>query len=250
MTDTTQTYTNTSNSLVVIPTYNEAENVSDIIHAVFNHGEKFHVLIVDDSSPDGTASIVREIQQQHPEQLFLLERMGKMGLGTAYLDGFRFGLERGYGFIFEMDADFSHNPKDLPRFLEAMHDADMVVGSRYVKGGNIRNWSKYRIFLSYGASLYVRIITGMPFKDPTAGFICYRSELLRSLDFNKIKLKGYSFQIELKYYAFKKAFRIKEIPITFIDREKGVSKMNSNIISEAIKGVLSLRFKGFKGYYK
>lgn len=250
MTSTTQTPVNSQKSLVVIPTYNEAENVSDIIQAVLSFGDVFHVLIVDDNSPDKTADIVREIQVNHPNRLFILEREGKLGLGTAYLEGFKFGLDNGYDYIFEMDADFSHNPQDLPRFLREIQGVDMVVGSRYVRGGDIKNWSKYRIFLSYSASLYVRLITWMPFKDPTAGFVCYRASLLKALDFDKIKLRGYSFQIELKYYAYKKGFKIKEIPITFIDRERGVSKMSSNIISEAIKGVLSLTFKGLSGYYK
>jgi len=235
--------------LVIIPTYNEIENIHSVIDAVLAQGPQFSVLIVDDNSPDGTGEVVNILKQKE-SRIHLLQRAGKLGLGTAYIAGFRYGLSQGFDYIFEMDADFSHNPKDLPRLLEAcVQGADMSIGSRYVKGGNIKNWSKDRLFLSYGASLYVKTITSLPVQDPTAGFICYHRRVLEALDLDKIKFVGYTFQIEMKYYAFIKGFKLAEVPITFVDREKGNSKMHANIVSEAIKGVLKMRWRRMNGYY-
>ena len=235
--------------LVIIPTYNEIENIHSVIDAVLAQGPQFSVLIVDDNSPDGTGEVVNILKQKE-SRIHLLQRAGKLGLGTAYIAGFRYGLSQGFDYIFEMDADFSHNPKDLPRLLEAcVKCADMSIGSRYVKGGNIKNWSKDRLFLSYGASLYVKTITSLPVQDPTAGFICYHRRVLEALDLDKIKFVGYTFQIEMKYYAFIKGFKLAEVPITFVDREKGNSKMHANIVSEAIKGVLKMRWRRMNGYY-
>lgn len=238
-------------SVVIIPTYNEKENISKIIEAVFSLSVAFHILVVDDSSPDGTADIVKSIMQQESDRLHILERSGKLGLGTAYIAGFRWGLERGYDYIFEMDADFSHNPKDLVRLQEACQkeDADLVVGSRYIKGGKLENWPFDRIALSYGASLYVRMVTWMSVKDPTAGFICYSRKVLQAIDLDKIRFVGYAFQIEMKYAAYSLGFKIKEIPITFTDRIEGESKMNKSIISEAIKGVLQMKWQSFFNSY-
>lgn len=235
--------------LVIIPTYNEIENIHSVIDAVLAQGPQFSVLIVDDNSPDGTGEVVNILKQKE-SRIHLLQRAGKLGLGTAYIAGFRYGLSHGFDYIFEMDADFSHNPKDLPRLLEAcVQGADMSIGSRYVKGGNIKNWSKDRLFLSYGASLYVKTITSLPVQDPTAGFICYHRRVLEALDLDKIKFVGYTFQIEMKYYAFIKGFKLAEVPITFVDREKGNSKMHANIVSEAIKGVLKMRWRRMNEYY-
>ncbi len=235
--------------LVIIPTYNEIENIHSVIDAVLGQGPQFSVLIVDDNSPDGTGEVVNILKQKE-SRIHLLQRAGKLGLGTAYIAGFRYGLSHGFDYIFEMDADFSHNPKDLPRLLEAcVQGADMSIGSRYVKGGNIKNWSKDRLLLSYGASLYVKTITSLPVQDPTAGFICYHRRVLEALDLDKIKFVGYTFQIEMKYYAFIKGFKLAEVPITFVDREKGNSKMHANIVSEAIKGVLKMRWRRMNGYY-
>ena len=209
----------------------------------------FDLLIVDDGSPDGTADIVKNLQKQHG-QIHILERKGKQGLGTAYITGFKFGLEHGYDFIFEMDADFSHNPKDLVRMYEALeHDADLVVGSRYTKGGKVKNWPWDRIMLSYGASLYTRSVTWMPVKDPTAGFIGYRREVLEAIPLDDIQFVGYAFQIEMKFSAYLRGFRLKEIPITFVDRVEGVSKLSSGIIHEAVFGVLKMRAKSLFGTY-
>lgn len=228
--------------LVIIPTYNERDNISSIIHAVFSVTQNFHVLVIDDGSPDGTAAIVKELMLTYPTSLFLEERKGKLGLGTAYIHGFKWALERGYEYICEMDADFSHNPADLERLTEACKKgADLCVGSRYVKGGAVENWPWSRIFLSKGASLYTRLILGMPVMDPTAGFVCYKAEVLRKIDLDKIQFVGYAFQIEMKYAAWKLNFRIEELPITFIDRKLGVSKMNKDIISEGILGVIKLK---------
>lgn len=240
-----------SNCLVIIPTYNEIENIDSIIDAALGQGRPYHVLIVDDNSPDGTASKVKE-KQKTDSRIHLLERKGKLGLGTAYIEGFRYGIKHGFDYIFEMDADFSHNPNDLPRLLEAIKDQgyDIAVGSRYTKGGDISNWPTDRKLLSYSASVYVRSITWMPVADPTAGFICYKRAVLEQLDLDKVTFIGYAFQIEMKFYAWLKGFRIKEVPITFSDREKGKSKMSSNIISEAIKGVLAMRWRALRGYYK
>ncbi len=235
--------------LVIIPTYNEIENIHAIIDAVLSQSEHFSVLIVDDNSPDGTGEIVKSMKDKNP-RVHLIQREDKLGLGTAYIAGFGYGLSHGFDFIFEMDADFSHNPKDLNRLLDCCKSgADIAIGSRYVKGGDIKNWSKERIALSYGASLYVRSVTWMPVHDPTAGFICYKNHVLASLDLDKIKFIGYTFQIEMKFYSWIKGFTLKEVPITFIDREKGKSKMHANIVSEAIKGVLKMRWRKFNGYY-
>lgn len=240
-----------SKSLVIIPTYNEKENIAKIIQAVLDLPEPFDLLIVDDGSPDGTASIVKELMQIHKDTLYIHERKGKLGLGTAYIAGFRWGLERGYDYLFEMDADFSHNPKDLLRLKAACvkEGADLAVGSRYVKGGKLENWPMDRILLSYGASLYVRLVTFMAVKDPTAGFICYSRKVLETIDLDKIRFVGYAFQIEMKFAAHTLGFKIKEVPITFADRVEGVSKMNTSIVSEAIKGVLQMRWRGFFNSY-
>lgn len=236
-----------SDSLVIIPTYNEKENIVKMIETVFALPKDFHLLIVDDGSPDGTAALVKEMMEQYPEQLFILERTGKLGLGTAYLDGFRWGLERDYEYFFEMDADFSHNPNDLLRLYEGVTTGggDVAVGSRYVKGGKLENWPWDRIFLSYGASMYVRLLTFMPVKDPTAGFVCYRRRVLQAIDFDKIRFVGYAFQIEMKFASRQLGFKIVEVPITFTDRIEGVSKMSKGIVKEAVFGVLQMRWRAF-----
>jgi len=239
--------------LVVIPTFNEKENISNILHAVFGLNGGFHVLVVDDGSPDGTAQIVKDLQPKFPQQLFIEERTGKQGLGTAYIHGFKWAIARDYQFVFEMDADFSHNPNDLPRLYSACKNdgADLAVGSRYVKNGGVVNWPKNRIALSKGASLYTRIITWIPVKDPTAGFICYRKEVLETINLDQIRFVGYAFQIEMKFAAWKLGFKIKEVPIIFQDRTHGVSKMNKGIVKEGILGVLKLRWYSlFKNYRK
>ncbi len=233
-----------SECIVIIPTYNEKENIERMVRKVMSLTEPFHVLIVDDGSPDGTARIVKDLKTEYSGRLHLLEREGKQGLGTAYITGFKWGIEHGYNYFFEMDADFSHNPEDLVRLLNACRTggADVAVGSRYVRGGEVRNWPFDRKFLSGGASLYVRMITGMPVKDQTAGFICYKKEVLETLDLDGIEFIGYAFQIEMKFKAFNAGFRLAEVPITFVDREEGVSKMSSGIISEAIFGVIRLKW--------
>lgn len=234
-----------SDAIVIIPTYNEKENIKAIIEAVFNLSEAFDILIVDDNSPDGTADIVTELQAHFPEKLHLLLREEKNGLGTAYIAGFKWCLQKNYQFIFEMDADFSHNPIDLARLLTTTisTDADVVIGSRYIKGVNVVNWPLARVLLSYGASFYVKLITGMRVQDPTAGFVCYKRNVLESINLDEIKFIGYAFQIEMKFKAYKKGFKIVEIPIIFTDRVKGKSKMSGSIISEAIFGVISLKWK-------
>ena len=239
-------------SLVIIPTYNECENILKIIDAVFALEMLFHVLIVDDGSPDGTAQLVRNHQAYYPNSLHIVERTGKLGLGTAYIAGFRWGIERGYDYICEMDADFSHNPTDLPRLVRACTEggANMSVGSRYVKGGDVKNWTWDRILLSYGASWYVRAVTWLPVADPTAGFVCYSREVLEAIDLNKIRFIGYAFQIEMKFAAHTLGYIISEVPIKFVDRVEGVSKMNMSIFSEAIKGVLQMRWANFFGSYR
>ncbi len=236
--------------IVIIPTFNEKENIEAIIAAVIHLQKDFHVLIIDDGSPDGTAAIVKSLFPKYPGQLFLEERHGKLGLGTAYIHGFKWSLKRGYSYIFEMDADFSHNPADLERLYNACKSgADVAVGSRYVKGGAIENWPSNRIFLSKGASLYTKIITWMPVKDPTAGFVCYKREVLESINLDGISFVGYAFQIEMKFAAWKLGFKIEEVPITFIDRQLGASKMNKGIVKEGILGVLKLRWQSiFKNY--
>lgn len=234
-----------SKRLVIIPTYNEKENIANIIAAVFSLPTSFHILIVDDGSPDGTAEIVKDLQLTSNNALHIIEREGKLGLGTAYIAGFRWGLARNYDFICEMDADFSHNPKDLVRLCEGCdkQGVGMTVGSRYTKGGKLENWPWDRVALSYGASLYVRAITWMNVKDPTAGFVCYKREALESIDLNKIRFVGYAFQIEMKYAIHSLGYKIVELPITFKDRVLGDSKMNSNIISEAALGVIKMRWQ-------
>jgi dolichol-phosphate mannosyltransferase len=236
-----------SDSLVIIPTYNEKENIAKMIDTVFTLSYFFHLLIVDDGSPDGTSDIVKAKQKEYPDRLHLLQRAGKLGLGTAYLDGFRWGMAKsvGYRYFFEMDADFSHNPKDLVRLREACHSGggDVAVGSRYIKGGGVENWPFDRRVLSYGASIYVRLITWMPVKDSTAGFMCYTRPVLEAIDFDKIEFIGYAFQIEMKHTAWKLCFKIIEVPITFTDRVLGASKMHGSIVKEAVMGVLSLRFR-------
>lgn len=237
--------------LVIIPTYNEKENIAAIIKAVFSLDEGFHVLIVDDGSPDGTAAIVKEMQAQFPESLFIIERTGKLGLGTAYIAGFKWALERNYAFIFEMDADFSHNPKDLERLYTAceIDGADVAIGSRYVKGGATENWPLDRLIYSKGGSAYTRIITGMPVKDPTAGFVCYKSKVLAAINLDKVNFIGYAFQIEMKFASWRLGFKLKEVPITFIDRKIGVSKMSKGIIKEAILGVLNMQCQHITGRF-
>ena len=237
--------------LLIIPTYNERENISLILKTVFELQQDFHVLIIDDGSPDGTAEIVKNLFVTYPGKLFLEERIGKLGLGTAYIHGFRWALDKGYRFIFEMDADFSHNPNDLDRLYHACKSkgADVAVGSRYVKGGRVENWPWLRVSISKGASLYTRLITLMPVKDPTAGFVCYRSKVLEAINLEEISFVGYAFQIEMKFAAWKLGFKIKEVPITFIDRQYGVSKMNKGIVKEGIFGVLKLKWMSmFKNY--
>jgi len=234
-----------SDALVIIPTYNEIENIETILRAVFSQDKLFHVLVVDDNSPDGTADKVKLLQNEYSNQLHLLQRDKKNGLGAAYIAGFTWALGNSYDFIFEMDADFSHNPNDLIKLYNAcsVNDADVAVGSRYVKGITVVNWPLSRILLSYGASRYVRLITGMRVKDSTAGFICYKRKVLESINLNKVKFVGYAFQIEMKFKAYKKGFKIVEIPVIFKDRIKGKSKMSGSIISEAIFGVISLKLK-------
>jgi len=237
--------------LLIIPTYNERENIALILKTVFELQQDFHVLIIDDGSPDGTATIVKKLFATYPGKLFLEERVGKLGLGTAYLYGFRWALDKGYRFIFEMDADFSHNPKDLDRLYKACKTggADVAIGSRYVKNGKVENWPWLRVSISKGASLYTRAITWMPVRDPTAGFVCYRSEVLEAINLDEISFVGYAFQIEMKFAAWKIGFKIKEVPITFIDRQYGISKMNKGIVKEGIIGVLKLKWMSiFKNY--
>lgn len=233
--------------LVIIPTYNERENIEAIISAVLGLEQDFHILVVDDSSPDGTADIVRTLQQRYSQNLHLTVRTVKDGLGKAYIHGFRWALEHQYDYIFEMDADFSHNPNDLPRLFEACQSADMAVGSRYSQGVNVVNWPMGRVLLSYFASKYVRLILGIPVHDTTAGFVCFKRQTLEQIGLDKIKLKGYGFQVEMKYRVFKKGLKIVEVPIIFTNRMLGESKMNGGIIGEAIFGILNLRWKSLIG---
>ncbi len=233
-----------TDSLVIIPSYNEIENIEAIIDAVFGLKKDFHVLIVDDNSPDGTAEVVRQMQSKYPNRLFLEVRKDKAGLGTAYIHGFKWALERDYDYIFEMDADFSHRPSDLLRLYRACaNGADVTVGSRYKKGVNVVNWPLYRVLLSYGASFYVKLITGMKVHDPTAGFVCYKRKVLETIDLDAVKFIGYAFQIEMKYRAHLLNFSIEEVSIIFTDREKGKSKMSSSIIWEAVFGVISMKIR-------
>ncbi len=230
-------------NLVIIPTYNEIENIDKMVRVVFDLPREFHLLIVDDGSPDGTADKVKMLQNEFPGKLFIEERKGKLGLGTAYIHGFKWALARDYDYIFEMDCDFSHNPKDLIRLLQTCeHNADVAIGSRYCKGGKINNWPLGRILMSYFASVYVRFVLWLPVKDTTAGFKCYRRKVLQTLELDKIRFMGYAFQIEMKYKAYKKGFALKEVPIEFTDRVLGVSKMSTRIFKEAFLGVLQMRF--------
>ena len=233
----------TSDSIVIIPTYNERENIENIIRAVFGLEKTFHILIIEDGSPDGTAAIVKTLQQEIPDRLFMIERKGKLGLGTAYITGFKWALEHSYEYIVEMDPDFSHNPNDLPRLYEAcaVQGGDVAIGSRYVSGVNVVNWPMGRVLMSYFASKYVRIVTGLPIHDTTAGFKCYRRQVLETIDLDHIRFKGYAFQIEMKFTAYKCGFKIIEVPVIFINRELGTSKMNSSIFGEAVFGVIKLK---------
>jgi dolichol-phosphate mannosyltransferase len=241
-----------TNNIVIIPTFNEKENIEKIILAVFSLPTRFEVLVIDDGSPDGTANIVKKMQEDYADRLHLIERKGKLGLGTAYIAGFRWAIEHRYDYIFEMDADFSHNPQDLERLLEAcsVDGADVAIGSRYISGVNVVNWPMGRVLMSYFASKYVRMILRMKIADTTAGFKCYRRKVLETIDLDKIKFKGYAFQIEMKYTAYRLGFKIKEVPIIFTNRVLGTSKMSGNIFSEAVIGVVRLRFKKRKDMKK
>lgn len=241
-----------SDSLVIIPTYNEKENIEAISRAVFALPHPFHILVVDDNSKDGTAAIVKQLMQEFPDRLFLEERSGKLGLGTAYIHGFRWALQKSYAFIYEMDADFSHNPADLIRLREACikENADLAIGSRYIKGVNVVNWPMGRVIMSYYASAYVRLITRMPVRDATAGFKCYRREVLEAINLNKIKFMGYAFQIEMKFTTWKLGYKIFEVPIIFTDRQEGQSKMSSGIFKEAFFGVIQMKVKSWFVKYR
>lgn len=241
-----------SDSLVIIPTYNEKENIEQIIRKVFSLEKEFDILIVEDNSPDGTAAIVKSLMQEFPAKLFIEERKGKLGLGTAYIHGFKWALTHGYDFIFEMDADFSHNPEDLERLYDTAKNkgGDLVIGSRYITGVNVVNWPIGRVLMSYYASSYVRLVTRMKVRDTTAGFKCYRSEVLKSINLDKIRLMGYAFQIEMKFTVWKLGFNLIEIPIIFTDRTLGTSKMSKGIFKEAILGVIKLRWKSIFHKYQ
>ncbi|HBN47311.1 MAG TPA: dolichyl-phosphate beta-D-mannosyltransferase [Prevotella sp.] len=243
-----------SDSIVIIPTYNEKENMENIIRAVFSLDKCFHILVIDDGSPDGTADIVKRLMRdEFADRLFLVERSGKQGLGTAYIAGFKWALARQYEYVFEMDADFSHNPHDLPRLYAACHDegADVAVGSRYITGVNVVNWPMGRVLMSYFASQYVRFVTGIDVHDTTAGFVCYRRRVLETIEFDKIRFKGYAFQIEMKYTAYRIGYKIKEVSVVFVNRKEGTSKMSGGIFSEALFGVMRLRLDGwFRNYPK
>ena len=236
-----------SQNLVIIPTYNEKENIENIIRAVFNQPTTFHVLVIEDGSPDGTATIVRKLQADFPDTLFMLERKGKLGLGTAYITGFKWALEHGYEFIFEMDADFSHNPVDLNRLYQAckVDGADVAIGSRYITGVNVVNWPIGRVLMSYFASKYVRLVLGVKIADTTAGFKCYRRKVLETIELDKIRFKGYAFQVEMKYTAYECGFTLKEVPVIFINRELGTSKMSGGIFGEAFFGVIQLKLSSW-----
>ncbi|HNP22483.1 MAG TPA: polyprenol monophosphomannose synthase [Panacibacter sp.] len=239
--------------LVIIPTYNEKENIAGIIGAIFSLNQGYHILVIDDNSPDGTALIVQQLIQKFPSSLFLEQRTGKLGLGTAYIHGFKWAIEKGYEFIFEMDADFSHDPNDLERLYNAckFNGADLAIGSRYVKGGKVDNWPLDRQLYSKGGAIYTRFITWMPVNDPTAGFMCYRKTVLESINLDAIRFVGYAFQIEMKFATWKLGFKIQEVPIVFIDRKEGISKMNKGILKEGILGVLNIQWNSlFKNYRK
>lgn len=233
--------------IVIIPTYNERENIENIIRKVFSLDGGFDILIIDDGSPDGTAAIIKRLQQEFPERLHMIERPGKLGLGTAYITGFKWSIDKGYDYTFEMDADFSHNPEDLPRLYQACKDgADLAIGSRYCDGISVINWPIGRIIMSYYASVYVRTVLGMKVYDCTAGFKCYSNKVLRTIDLDKVEMKGYGFQIEMKYTTYKLGFKITEVPIIFVNRKAGTSKMSGGIFGEAFWGVLKLRFRKLK----
>jgi dolichol-phosphate mannosyltransferase len=238
-------------SLVLIPTYNEKENIGNMIRKVFQISD-YHLLIIDDNSPDGTQNIVKDLQKEYPERLFILERPGKMGLGTAYISGFKWAIKEGYNYIFEMDADFSHNPEDLLRLHKCcVEGADLAIGSRYKSGVNVVNWPMGRVMMSYFASAYVRFVTGLPVCDTTAGFKCYKRKVLETIDLDKVKFKGYAFQIEMKFTTWKIGFKIEEVPIIFTDRKEGRSKMSGGIFNEAFWGVIKLKIMSwFKTYPK
>ncbi len=242
----------TSKTLVIIPTYNERENIEKMVRKVFSLTSPFDLLIIDDNSPDGTADIIKSLQQEYPEKLHLLEREGKLGLGTAYITGFKWALENKYDYICEMDADFSHNPDDLIKLYDACenHGADLAIGSRYISGVNVVNWPMGRILMSYFASIYVRTITRMNVQDTTAGFKCYKRKVLETINLDKIKLKGYAFQIEMKFTTWKFGFKIIEVPIIFTERQEGVSKMSGGIFNEAIWGVIKMKFRSFFRKYE
>ena len=234
--------------IVIIPTYNEKENIEKIIRAVFSLDGEYNILVIEDGSPDGTAQIVRRLQEEFPDRLHMIERKGKLGLGTAYITGFKWSVENGYDYIFEMDADFSHNPNDLPRLYEACakNGADLAIGSRYCNGISVINWPIGRVIMSYYASVYVRTVLGMKVYDTTAGFKCYRRNVLETIDLDKVRMKGYGFQIEMKYTTFKLGFNIQEVPIIFVDRTEGTSKMSSGIFGEAFWGVMKLKLRKIK----
>lgn len=234
--------------IVIIPTYNEKENIEKIIRAVFSLDGEYHILMIEDGSPDGTAQIVKRLQEEFSNRLFMIERKGKLGLGTAYITGFKWSVENGYDYIFEMDADFSHNPNDLPRLYEACAcgGADLAIGSRYCNGISVINWPIGRVIMSYYASVYVRTVLGMKVYDTTAGFKCYKRQVLETIDLDKVKMKGYGFQIEMKYSTYKLGFKIKEVPIIFVDRTEGTSKMSSGIFGEAFWGVMKLKLRNIK----
>ena len=238
-----------NNCIVIIPTYNEKENIEKMIRKVFSLSKSFDVLIIDDGSPDGTAAIVKKLQPEFSDQLFLEKRTGKLGLGTAYIHGFHWSIKKGYDYVFEMDCDFSHNPDDLITLYNSIvkNKADLVIGSRYIKGVNVVNWPMGRILMSYYASAYVRFITGMPIRDTTAGFKCYRREVLEKIGIDEIQFKGYAFQIEMKFRTWKKGFKVKEEPIIFTDRQEGTSKMSGGIFKEAFFGVMTLKLKSIFG---
>lgn len=239
-------------NVVIIPTYKEKENIENIIRTVFKLPKAFHILVIDDNSPDGTADIVKKLMKEFPEQLHMIQRAGKLGLGTAYITGFKWALENNYQYIFEMDADFSHNPDDLVRLHDAcLNGADLAIGSRYISGINVVNWPLERVLMSYFASIYVRMITGMKVHDSTAGFVCYSNEVLRTIDLDDIRMKGYGFQIEMKFTTWKHGFIIKEVSIVFIDRQEGTSKMSGGIFSEALFGVIKMKWRSiFKKYQR
>jgi dolichol-phosphate mannosyltransferase len=236
-----------SDSVIIIPTYNERENIENIIRTVFSLGKAYHILVVEDNSPDGTAAIVKELMKEFPDSLFIEERKGKLGLGTAYIHGFKWALARDYKYVFEMDADFSHNPDDLIRLYEACEKdgADLSIGSRYITGVNVVNWPMGRVLMSYYASSYVRLVTRMKVRDTTAGFKCYSRKVLETIDLDAIRFMGYAFQIEMKFTAWKHGFHIIEVPIIFMDRAEGTSKMSKGIFREAVLGVISMKFKSF-----